>query len=138
MCWRQGGCSRKSGHHGAGSQHWDGGEGVSELQNAQVLWAGDLGISSISLMRPRCPHCSYATCGPVTHSEVLQLCHPCGHDARVIPWKLNIRSTLFMVSVDLSVVFMLWIPFPYFLRRKARAMENKDVKIDLHLRDTCF
>lgn len=66
--------------------------GASELQYAQVLWAGDLGISSISLRCPGCPPCSYATCGPVTHSEVLQLCHPCGHGARAVPWKLNIRS----------------------------------------------
>lgn len=43
-----------------------------------------------------------------------------------------------MVSVDLSVVFMLWIPFPHFLQRKARALENKDVRIGLHPRDTCF
>lgn len=36
-------------------------------------------------------------------SEVLQVCYPIGRVGWAIPWKLNIRSTLFMVSVDPSV-----------------------------------
>lgn len=43
----------------------------------------------------------------MAHSEVLHVSHPSGHDGWTVPWKLNIRSTLFMVSVDPSVVYAL-------------------------------
>lgn len=71
---------------------------ASELYNAKVPWAG---------MCSGYPHCSCSTSGSVAHSEVLQVSHSSGCDGWAIPWKLNIRSTLFMVSVDPSVDYAL-------------------------------
>lgn len=67
---------------------------ASELHDAKVPWAG---------MCSGYPHCSCSTSGSVVHGEVLQVSHSSGCDGWAIPRKLNIRSTLFMVSVDPSV-----------------------------------